>query len=77
MPVSCSSALQPDSEVAQAGQNLEKFFLNQLEEVFPDRTFPNANLESMNRARLRWLRKKEDSHRRKRCSSRGHKYYLM
>lgn len=77
MPGFSSSAVQPDSEVAQAGQNLEKFFLKQLKEVFPDRTFANANLETMNRARLRWLRKKKDSQRRKRCSFRGHKYYLM
>lgn len=68
--------MQPDSEVAQAGQNLEKFFLDQLKAAFPERTFPNATLETMNRARLRWLRKKE-SQRRKRCSSRGHRYYLM
>lgn len=69
--------MQPDSEVAQAGQNLEKVFLNQLKEVFPDRTFPNAHLEMMNRARLRWLRKKKERHRRRRCSLRAHKYYLM
>lgn len=70
--------MQPDSEVAQAGQNLEKVFLNQLKEVFPDRTFPNAHLETMNRARLRWLRKKKEKHsRRRRCSFRAHKYYLM
>lgn len=72
-----SPALQPDSEVAQAGQNLEKFFLEQLREVFPGQTFPNASLEAMDRARLRWLHKKKESHRRRRCSSRGHRFYLM
>lgn len=76
-PAFCPSALQPDSEVAQAGQSLETFFLEQLMEVFHDRTFANATLETMNRARLRWRHRKKDGHRRKRCSFRGHKYYLM
>uniref|UniRef100_H3D8A2 Bromo domain-containing protein n=1 Tax=Tetraodon nigroviridis TaxID=99883 RepID=H3D8A2_TETNG len=41
----CATFNYPDSEVAQAGQNLETFFLNQLKEVFPERTFANASLE--------------------------------
>lgn len=68
----CVSAAQPDSEVAQAGRNLEVFFLSRLREVFPDRRFPAATQETMNRARQRWLRKKERC-RRKRYSFRGPK----
>lgn len=68
--------MQPDSEVAQAGRNLEIFFLSRLKEVFPDQTFPTANQEMMNRARLRWLRKKKESNRKKRYSFRGQRYNL-
>lgn len=62
------SALQPDSEVAQAGRSLEVFFLSRLKEVFPERRFPTATQETMNRARLRWLRKKKESSRKKKYS---------
>lgn len=37
---------QPDSEVAQAGRSLEVFFVSKLKEVFPDRVFPAAELDS-------------------------------
>lgn len=38
--------MQPDSEVAQAGRNLEMFFISNLKEVFPDRVFPAAEADS-------------------------------
>ena len=70
-------AVQPDSEVAQAGRNLEVFFFNKLREIFPERTFPSANQETTDRARLRWLgRKRKETHRRKRLVFSGKKYYL-
>lgn len=62
------SAVQPDSEVAQAGRSLEVFFLARLREVFPGRRFPAATQETMDRARLRWLRKKKEGSRRKKHS---------
>eukprot|EP00066_Takifugu_rubripes_P016727 XP_011605993.1 PREDICTED: bromodomain adjacent to zinc finger domain protein 1A-like isoform X2 [Takifugu rubripes] len=64
----CATFNYPDSEVAQAGRSLEVFFLSRLKEVFPDRRFPTATQETMNRARLRWLRKKKESSRKKKYS---------
>ncbi|XP_068169874.1 transcription intermediary factor 1-alpha-like isoform X2 [Antennarius striatus] len=66
----CATFNYPDSEVAQAGQNLEGFFLSKLQEVFPEQTFPSASQDTTDRVRLRWL-----SRRRKRWFS-GKKYYL-
>ncbi|XP_070827421.1 E3 ubiquitin-protein ligase TRIM33-like [Chaetodon trifascialis] len=73
----CATFNYPDSEVAQAGRNLEVFFLSKLKEVFPDRTFPSASQDTMDRARLCWLsRKRKESHRKKRYVFGGKKYYL-
>ncbi|KAI3371016.1 hypothetical protein L3Q82_023670, partial [Scortum barcoo] len=67
----------PDSEVGQAGRNLEVFFLSKLREIFPDRTFPLASQERTDRARLRWLsRKRKENYRKKRCLFSGKKYFL-
>ncbi|NXR54638.1 TRI66 protein, partial [Hippolais icterina] len=33
--------LQPDSEVAEAGRCLDKFFEDKLKEIYPDRHFPS------------------------------------
>ncbi|XP_049579696.1 tripartite motif-containing protein 66-like isoform X1 [Syngnathus scovelli] len=62
----CATFNYPDSEVARAGRNLEVFFLSKLREIFPDRTFPSANQDRMERARLRWRREEEEG-RRMRC----------
>ncbi|XP_077425517.1 uncharacterized protein LOC144054192 isoform X2 [Vanacampus margaritifer] len=68
----CATFNYPDSEVARAGWNLEVFFLSKLREIFPDRTFPSANQDRMERARLRWRRKEEEGgRRRKRCALTG------
>ncbi|KAF7658222.1 hypothetical protein LDENG_00015740 [Lucifuga dentata] len=74
----CAAFNYPDSEVAQAGRNLEVFFLSKLKEVFPDRTFPSASQDKTDRSRLRWLNKerREKRNRRKRYFFRGKKYYL-
>ncbi|KAM8894540.1 tripartite motif-containing protein 66 isoform 2-T5 [Spinachia spinachia] len=42
----CAKFNYPDSEVAQAGRNLEMFFLSNLKEVFPDRVFLPAEADS-------------------------------
>ncbi|XP_077373273.1 uncharacterized protein LOC144016260 isoform X2 [Festucalex cinctus] len=63
----CATFNYPDSEVARAGRNLEVFFLSKLREIFPDRTFPSASQDRMERARLRWRREDEEGgERRKR-----------
>ncbi|KAM8750583.1 uncharacterized protein AB9X84_012418 isoform 1-T2 [Acanthopagrus schlegelii] len=73
----CATFNYPDSEVAQAGRNLEVFFFSKLREIFPERTFPSANQETTDRARLQWLgRKRKETHRRKRFMFSGKKYYL-
>lgn len=70
-------AVQPDSEVAQAGRNLEMFFLSKLKEIIPDRTFPSANQGTTDRARLQWLhRKNKENSRKKRNVFSGKKYCL-
>lgn len=73
----CLCDVQPDSEVAQAGRNLEVFFFSKLREIFPDRTFPSASQDRTDTARLRWLsRKRREKDRRKRYTFSGKKYYL-
>ncbi|GLD61583.1 transcription intermediary factor 1-alpha-like protein [Lates japonicus] len=73
----CATFNYPDSEVAQAGRNLEVFFLSKLKEIFPDRTFPSASQERTDRARLRWLnRKRKENYRKKRYMFSGKKYFL-
>ena len=68
---------QPDSEVAQAGRNLEVFFLSKLREAFPERTFPSASQDRTDQARLQWLgRKRKENYRRRRHMFSGKKYYL-
>ncbi|XP_037102751.1 tripartite motif-containing protein 66 isoform X1 [Syngnathus acus] len=42
----CAKFNYPDSEVAQAGRDLEAFFVTKLEEVFPGRVFPLAEADS-------------------------------
>ncbi|XP_068452154.1 tripartite motif-containing protein 66 [Clinocottus analis] len=42
----CAKFNYPDSEVAQAGRNLEVFFTSNLKEVFPDRVFLAAEADS-------------------------------
>ncbi|AWP07789.1 putative transcription intermediary factor 1-alpha-like [Scophthalmus maximus] len=73
----CATFNYPDSEVAQAGRNLEVFFFSKLREIFPDRTFPSASQDRTDTARLRWLsRKRREKDRRKRYTFSGKKYYL-
>ncbi|XP_034031333.1 transcription intermediary factor 1-alpha-like [Thalassophryne amazonica] len=73
----CDTFNYPDSEVAQAGRNLDAFFLNKLKEIFQDQTFPSVSKEKMDRARHRWLnRKKKESYRKKRYIFSGKKYCL-
>ncbi|RVE71283.1 hypothetical protein OJAV_G00050350 [Oryzias javanicus] len=73
----CATFNYPDSEVAQAGRNLEEFFLIKLKEVFPDQTFPAAAQDRTDRARLHWLsRKRRENYRRKKHVFSGKKYYL-
>ncbi|XP_073327961.1 uncharacterized protein [Pagrus major] len=73
----CATFNYPDSEVAQAGRNLEVFFFSKLRETFPDRTFPSASQDTTDRVRLRWLgRKRKENYRKKRCVFSGKKYYL-
>ncbi|XP_077452942.1 tripartite motif-containing protein 66-like [Stigmatopora argus] len=70
----CATFNYPDSEVARAGRNLEVFFLSKLREIFPDRTFPSACHDRMERARLWWRGEEEEGGRRpKRCSFTGKK----
>ncbi|XP_043980867.1 transcription intermediary factor 1-alpha-like [Gambusia affinis] len=66
----CATFNYPDSEVAQAGRTLEVVFLSSLKEVFPERTFPSASQDRMNKARNRWL-----SRKRRHVFS-GRKFYL-
>ncbi|XP_017297681.1 tripartite motif-containing protein 66 [Kryptolebias marmoratus] len=42
----CAKFNYPDSEVAQAGRSLEVFFTSKLGDVFPDRVFPAAEVDS-------------------------------
>ncbi|XP_041862641.1 uncharacterized protein trim66 isoform X2 [Melanotaenia boesemani] len=42
----CAKFNYPDSEVAQAGRSLEAFFASKLKEVFPDKVFPVAEVDS-------------------------------
>uniref|UniRef100_UPI003AAEE0DA uncharacterized protein n=1 Tax=Centroberyx gerrardi TaxID=166262 RepID=UPI003AAEE0DA len=73
----CATFNYPDSEMAQAGRNLEVFFLSKLKEVFPDQTFPTASQDRTDRARLQWIsRKRKENYKKKRCVFRGKKYYL-
>ncbi|KAK2880463.1 transcription intermediary factor 1-alpha-like [Channa argus] len=73
----CATFNYPDSEVAQAGQKLEVFFLGKLKEIFHDKTFLSASQDRTDRARLRWLkRKQKESYRKKRIVFSGKKYYL-
>ncbi|KAM7397154.1 hypothetical protein PAMP_020148 [Pampus punctatissimus] len=73
----CATFNYPDSEVGQAGRNLEVFFLSKLKELFPERTFPSASQDRMDRARLQWLnRKRKENYKKKRCVFSGKKYYL-
>uniref|UniRef100_A0A3P9LQD1 Tripartite motif containing 66 n=1 Tax=Oryzias latipes TaxID=8090 RepID=A0A3P9LQD1_ORYLA len=73
----CATFNYPDSEVAQAGRNLEEFFLIKLKEVFPEQTFPSATQDRTDRARLHWLsRKRKENCRRKRHVFSGKKYCL-
>ncbi|XP_057693432.1 tripartite motif-containing protein 66-like isoform X2 [Corythoichthys intestinalis] len=70
----CATFNYPDSEVARAGRNLEVFFLSKLREIFPDRRFPSACRDRMERARLWWRREEEEGgRRRKRCFLTGKK----
>ncbi|XP_045892981.1 tripartite motif-containing protein 66-like [Micropterus dolomieu] len=73
----CATFNYPDSEVAQAGRNLEGFFLSKLKEIFPDRTFPSASQDRTDRARLQWFnRKRKENNRKKRYVVSGKKYYM-
>ncbi|XP_029284477.1 tripartite motif-containing protein 66 [Cottoperca gobio] len=42
----CATFNYPDSEVAQAGRSLEAFFTSKLKEVYPDRVFLAAEVDS-------------------------------
>ncbi|XP_036002288.1 E3 ubiquitin-protein ligase TRIM33 isoform X1 [Fundulus heteroclitus] len=66
----CATFNYPDSEVAQAGRTLEEFFLSKLKEIFPERTFPSASQDRMDKARNRWLSRKS------RHVFSGRKFYL-
>ncbi|KAG7462265.1 hypothetical protein JOB18_002947 [Solea senegalensis] len=73
----CATFNYPDSEVAQAGRNLELFFFSKLQEIFPDRTFPSTSQDRTDSARLRWqTRKRKENQKRKRYMFSGKKYYL-
>ncbi|KAM9529497.1 uncharacterized protein ACWYII_041672 [Salvelinus alpinus] len=66
----CATFNYPDSEVANAGRNLEVFFLSKLREVFPSQAFPTLTQDRANRNSLAWLnRTRRDYHRKKK---RGH-----
>lgn len=71
-------ALQPDSEVAQAGQNLETFFLTKLQEIFPDRTFVGTSQDRIDSSHIQLLsrKRKENDRKKKRYVFSGKKYYL-
>ncbi|XP_028306468.1 tripartite motif-containing protein 66-like [Gouania willdenowi] len=73
----CATFNYPDSEVAQAGRNLEVFFLNKLREIFPGQTFPSASQDKTNKARLQWFcKKKKECHRKKKVMFHGRNYFL-
>ncbi|CAL8295281.1 unnamed protein product [Boreogadus saida] len=73
----CATFNYPDSEVARAGRDLEAFFLEQLRQVFSDRTFPAACQKASDQARLCWLhRKRKDNSRKKKHLLGGKKYFL-
>ncbi|XP_074533973.1 tripartite motif-containing protein 66-like [Halichoeres trimaculatus] len=73
----CATFNYPDSEVAQAGRNLELFFLNKLREVFPNRVFLSACQDRTDRARLHWLKKKRrEAYRKKKNCFNGKNYLL-
>ncbi|XP_062316700.1 uncharacterized protein LOC134020565 isoform X1 [Osmerus eperlanus] len=67
----CATFNYPDSEVAQAGRDLEAFFLTKIQEVFPDQNFPKANQDRVDRAQLSWRNRKS-----KKPVLSGKKYYL-
>ncbi|XP_061898822.1 tripartite motif-containing protein 66-like [Entelurus aequoreus] len=68
----CATFNYPDSEVARAGRHLEVFFLSQLKEIFPDRTFPSASRDRTERARLQWRsRRRKEAGRRERNERSG------
>ncbi|XP_060893124.1 transcription intermediary factor 1-alpha-like [Labrus mixtus] len=71
----CSTFNYPDSEVAQAGRNLELFFLSKLREIFPDQTFLSACRDRTDGARLQWLRRRRKENYKSHVSS-GKKYLL-
>ncbi|CAL8263829.1 unnamed protein product [Merluccius merluccius] len=73
----CATFNYPDSEVARAGRDLEVLFLEQLQQVFSDRTFPAASQERTNQARLHWLNGKSKENYRKKKHVFGRKKYFL
>ncbi|XP_069549504.1 tripartite motif-containing protein 66 [Brachyistius frenatus] len=71
----CAKFNYPDSEVAQAGRSLEVFFTSKLKEVFPDRAFPAAEVDSDSdeydeayrtaESGLPWPERREQCHRKR------------
>lgn len=71
----CAKFNYPDSEVAQAGRSLEAFFTSKLTEVFPDRVFPVAEVDSDSdeydeayrtaETGFSWPEKREQCHRKR------------
>ncbi|XP_013882112.1 tripartite motif-containing protein 66 [Austrofundulus limnaeus] len=71
----CAKFNYPDSEVAQAGRSLEVFFTSKLGEVFPDRVFPAAEVDSDSdendaacwaaESGFPWPERREQSHRKR------------
>ncbi|XP_056135396.1 tripartite motif-containing protein 66 [Lampris incognitus] len=84
----CAKFNYPDSEVAQAGRNLEAFFSSKLKEVFPDRVFPMAEEDSdsdeydevyrSSESGFPWPGRREQCHRKRKrrhsLSSRRHHF---
>ncbi|XP_048887261.1 LOW QUALITY PROTEIN: tripartite motif-containing protein 66 [Brienomyrus brachyistius] len=78
----CAKFNYPDSEVAQAGRNLEAFFSAKLQDVFPDRVFPVLDDDSDSEdydeayragvAGFLWPEKKEQSHRKRKRRHSAH-----
>ncbi|XP_048828096.1 tripartite motif-containing protein 66-like isoform X2 [Brienomyrus brachyistius] len=74
----CAKFNYPDSEVAQAGRNLEEFFSSKLNEIYPDRTFPaledDSDSDSYEEAHgvgvagFPWPNGKEHCHRKRKRS---------
>ncbi|XP_023678571.2 tripartite motif-containing protein 66-like [Paramormyrops kingsleyae] len=74
----CAKFNYPDSEVAQAGRNLEEFFSSKLNEIYPDRTFPALEddsdsdsyeeVHSVGVAGFPWPNGKEHCHRKRKRS---------